>query len=78
MSAVRQAIARLSHAVDNLDGSVEHVEQALTGKQRDMFSMPAPKPERVANSNVVNADLVARKLDDAIERIEQALKEGQG
>ncbi len=78
MSAVRQAIARLNHALDNLEGSVGHIEQALTGKQRDMFSAPAQKPERVANSNVINADLVAQKLDDAIGRIEQALKEGQG
>lgn len=78
MSAVRQAIAILSRAVDNLESSVGHVEQALTGKQRDMFAMPARAPEGVANSNDLDAELVARKLDSAIERIEQALKEGQG
>lgn len=78
MSAVRQAIARLSHAVDNLEYSVDHIEQTLTGKQRDMFSMPLPArvPERVANNNVLNAELVAQKLDRAIEQIEKALKEG--
>lgn len=57
MSAVRQAIAILSRAVDNLESSVGHVEQALTGKQRDMFAMPARAPEGVANSNDLDAEL---------------------
>lgn len=77
MSAVRQAITRLSRAVDHLESSVGHVEQALVGKQRDMFSSPSVRvPEVPANGNALDADLVAQKLDSAIERIEKALKEG--
>ncbi|MCC6597482.1 MAG: hypothetical protein IT559_01680 [Alphaproteobacteria bacterium] len=77
MPSVQQAIARLNRVMDNLENSVSHVERELAGKQRDMFAAPASPPV-VANGNTLDAGLVAEKLDQAIERIESALKEERG
>jgi hypothetical protein len=50
-------------------------EETLKGQQRDMFAVPLPQ---ASNSNIINADLVAERLDGAIARIESVLKEGRG
>lgn len=76
MSAIQQAISKLNRAIGNLEGSVHHVEASMKGQQRDMFAAPAPaKP--VANSNSLDPELVASRLDNAINAIEKVLKEGR-
>lgn len=75
MSAVKQALSRLHKAIGSLEVSMNTHEAALRGQQRDMFAMPLPQ---ASNSNLINADLVAERLDGAIARIESVLKEGHG
>ncbi len=78
MSAVLQALSQLSNAIGNLEGSIESFEGTQKGKQRDMFAAPVKKVEQVANNNSIDTNLVARKLDSAIAKIESVLKEGRG
>ena len=77
MSAVQQALSSLTRAIDTLETSLGSFEEGLKGKQRDMFAMPA-KPEKIANNNAVNTDLVAAKLDNAIAKIEAVLRGATG
>ena len=77
MSAVQQALSKLSRAIDSLEGSLGSFEDSLKGQQRDMFAAPQ-KIEKVANNNAMNTDLVAQKLDSAIARIESVLKGAHG
>ncbi len=74
MSAVQQALSKLTNAIGSLETSLDTFEGNLKGKQRDMFAAPA-KPAKVAN---MNSELVAEKLDNAIAKIEAVLKEANG
>jgi hypothetical protein len=62
----------LGQKVNNLEGSMEHLEVKLAGEQRDMFSAP------VANGNTIDKTAVAQKLDTAIEVIEDMLGDETG
>ena len=72
MSEVSRAISRLSQIVSNLEGSTDHLEATLAGEQRDMFAAPAN-----SNSSALDKATVTKKLDLAIERIEEILEEGE-
>ena len=72
MSALRQAIENLEDAVGKMENSVLSVEGSLTGEQRDMFSAPARK---VAVAASLQGAVMAKRLDQAIEKVEQLLSE---
>ena len=74
MSNVRLALSRLGQKVNNLEGSMEHLEVKLAGEQRDMFAAP----DDAANGNAVDQQAVAQKLDTAIETIEGMLESDAG
>jgi len=67
VSAVKQALVKLNDVVGNLESSLDNLEANRTGEQRDMFGGPA-----------VNVNVVAQKLDNAIEGLEGVLQEGRG
>ncbi len=69
MSSVRHALQRLDGVVGKLEGSICDVEQAMSGQQRDMFVAPS-------NSNQNGAAVLAKGLDQAIEKVEKLLEEG--
>ena len=70
VSSIRSALSRLDNAVSRLEGSIDGFEGALSGKQRDMFVAPS-------NQNGSGA-AIAKRLDLAIEKVEELLEEGQG
>lgn len=72
MSAVEQALLKLNQVVGKLETSVSTVEVTLKGQQRDMFGAPT----NGASANV-NPEIVAQKLDTAIETLETVLSEGE-
>ncbi len=72
MSAVEQALLKLNQVVGKLETSVSTVEVTLKGQQRDMFGTPTNK----TGANV-NPEIVAQKLDSAIETLESVLREGE-
>lgn len=82
MSAILQAVSRLNGAVNKLEVAVVQQEKSRTvaGKkantlpQTDLFAAPAV----VANQRgkyVADPAALARKLDIAIEKVEQILRE---
>lgn len=73
MSAVKQAMSKLDYVVAKLEGSVEGLEQTLAGQQRDMFSAPSASN---GNGQHPQGAVMAQRLDNAIEKVEQLLKEG--
>lgn len=75
MSAILDALVKLEQSIGTLEGAAAQVETALAGQQRDMFGGAAPSP---ANANgSVDLNLVADKLDSAIENVEKVLQEGR-
>ena len=66
MSLIQQALYRLDHAVESLEGSLHGLEKTMAGQQRDMFAAPA-KPAK--------AGQIAKRLDRTIERVEKLLGE---
>lgn len=77
MSAIRQAVSKLEGAVGRLEGKVTKYEASLTGIQRDMFGTPVAKKngaQQNQNSGLQDA-LFAKRLDQAIETVENILKE---
>lgn len=75
MSAVRTSLQRLTAAIGSLETSVDMLENAKMGEQRDMFAAP------VSNENANEAKLAASqnkkamadRLDTAIEKVEKML-----
>lgn len=77
MSAIRQAVSKLESAVGRLEGKVTNYESSLAGVQRDMFGAPLAKKngaQQSQNSGLQDA-LFAKRLDQAIEKVEDILKE---
>ncbi len=79
MSAILQAVSRLNGAVSNLEKAAvaQEKSRALSGKkpssgpQIDLFSAPANQRGKY----VADPAALARKLDVAIEKVEQILRE---
>ncbi len=77
--AIKNAVRNLGQSVGNLEGSLGSLEEALAGQQRDMFGGPANSNgsgNGVVNGNGAQAAIVAKRLDHAIEKVEQLLAEG--
>ena len=75
MSAILDALVKLEQSIGNLEGAAAHVEDSLSGQQRDMFGGASKPP---ANTNSVDKAAVVKKLDTIIEHAETVLKEGHG
>ncbi len=71
MSPVRQALQKL-------EGSVSGLEKVLHGEQPDMFTPPSNENAVKAATTKVDpkAQLVAKKIDHAIEKVEALLQGG--
>ncbi len=80
MSAILQAVSRLNGAVSKLEVAVVQQEKAArtsplkksTVGQSDLFSAPAANQR---GKYVADPAALARKLDVAIEKVEQILRE---
>jgi hypothetical protein len=78
VSAIRQALSKLESAVGKLEGRVVKYESSLTGVQRDMFGAPVAKKNGFNGSghnSDVQGPLFAKRLDQAIEKVEDILRE---
>ena len=73
MSQVTRALSRLGRVVTNLEGVASGLEASLSGQQRDMFAAPVSASN--TNTSDIDKELVAKKLDLAIEKIEEILDE---
>lgn len=78
MSAILQAVSRLNNAVSNLEtaAAAQAKSRAAAGKktaaaQIDLFASPANQRGKY----VADPAALARKLDVAIEKVEQILRE---
>lgn len=72
MSAVEQALLKLNQKVGQLETTLTALESGMAGQQRDMFGAV---PQSGSN---INPEIVAQRLDTAIETIEGVLGEGEG
>ncbi len=80
MSALLQAVSRLNGAVSNLEQAAVAQEKAraAVGKKKsspqiDLFAQPSAANQR--GKYVADPAALARKLDVAIEKVEQILRE---
>lgn len=76
MSSIRQALAKLEGAVGKLESSAVKLETSMAGQQRDMFGAPIKKNGSNGNGNAMQGALFAKRLDQAIETVEEILKDG--
>lgn len=77
MSALLEAIAMLEQSVDGLERAAKKVQTRMVeinqnGVQHDMFAASVS----TTHVGAIDPAVLARKLDIAIERVEQVLKEG--
>jgi hypothetical protein len=75
VSAIKQALAKLERSVGKLESSAIQIESTLVGQQRDMFGAPIKKNGANGNGQAIQGALFAKRLDQAIESIEDILKE---
>ena len=71
MSALKSSMEHLHSRIIELEKVVGGLESALEGQQRDMFAA-APSNE----NNTVDKAAINKRLDSAIEKVEQLLKDG--
>ncbi len=75
MSSIRYALEKLDSAVGKLDTSVTNVENALQDYV-PVDQVPTEPPQlRDEAGNVIDVDFVSKRLDRAIETVEQLLKD---
>ncbi len=82
MSAILQAVSRLNNAVSNLESAAaaQAKSRAAAGKksaaaQIDLFAQPSSMAANQRGKYVADPAALARKLDVAIEKVEQILRE---
>ena len=73
MSVLRSSIENLHSKIVKLENAVVQLEGSMQGQQRDMFSA-APSNENGAQN--VDKKAISVRLDSAIEKVEQLLKDG--
>lgn len=71
---LKDALINLDNAVASLEQVIPVVEGKLRGAQRDLFAGDMPPVEA---SNDLDAEMIAGRLDAAIEKVETLLAEGQ-
>lgn len=75
MSSIRYALEKLDSAVGKLDMSVTNVENALQEYVPVDQVITEPPQLRDESGNVIDVDFVSKRLDKAIETVEQLLKD---
>ena len=75
MSSIRQALAKLEGSVSKLETSAVQLESSMAGQQRDMFGVPIKKNGANGNGHAIQGALFAKRLDQAIEKVEEILKD---
>jgi exonuclease VII small subunit len=75
--SIRQALAKLEKSVGKLESSAVQLETSMAGEQRDMFGAVIKKNGTNGNGNghALQGALFAKRLDQAIEQVEEILKE---
>lgn len=79
MPSIRFALEKLDNAVNRLDSSVTHVENAFVENALQTQSYPSHEIEEQAPQlrdnagNVIDVDFVAGRLDKAIDAVEKML-----
>lgn len=87
MSEIKQALARLNDAIENIDAVARHTQGkfqkmqqklATQAPQRDLFAVAGAANGTTGQIEYVpfDSEMLARKLDIAIEKVEQVLREG--
>ena len=87
MSDIKQALGRLNESLDNLEaaarqaqGKFQKMQQKVAAQvpQRDLFALAGAANGTTGQVEYLSFDpaLLARKLDIAIEKVEQVLREG--
>lgn len=87
MSDIKTALGRLDEAIANMEAAARHtqgkfqkVQQKLAAQspQRDLFAVAGAANGTTGQVDYVSFDpmMLARKLDMAIEKVEQVLREG--
>jgi hypothetical protein len=73
---LKNALINLDNAVANLELAIPVAEGKLRGAQLDLFAGDMP-PVDVSNDSSLDVDVIAGRLDAAIEKVETLLAEGQ-
>ena len=73
MTAIRSSLQRLTAALGKLESSVDSMEGAMAGKQRDMFAMPSSNQNAAGTIVGQDKEKIAARLDVAIEKVERLL-----
>jgi uncharacterized protein YjaG (DUF416 family) len=73
---LKNALINLDNAVANLEEAIPVAEGKLKGAQRDLFAGDMP-PVDASNDSSLDVDVIAGRLDAAIEKVETLLAEGQ-
>ena len=78
-AAIQTSLSQLGRAVENLEtsasvaqGSVEAAIKSARSSQHDLFGMAQKEPA----ANDLDTKAMANRLDNAIAKVEQILKEG--
>lgn len=71
---LKNALMSLDEAVVKLESMVPVVEGKLRGAQRDLFAGDMP-PVEASNDSMLDVDVIAGRLDAAIEKVETLLAE---
>ncbi|NCC22384.1 MAG: hypothetical protein EOM26_07970 [Alphaproteobacteria bacterium] len=81
-AAIKNALSNLNDALDYLELAVDDSVKRSEEQQRDLFAAQAALNDNTSGSADIggidgsNAELFARRLDDAIGKVERLLKEG--
>ena len=77
MATIQQALGHLYYSLENLEVATRAQEQkALQIQQQDLFNSRAGNIRPPANDFTIDPAILAKKLDSAIDKIEQVLREG--
>lgn len=78
MSKIRQSLERLHQSLGRLENNISTVENKIAEYQHDMFSQASNAPSNqndLGESSGANAQILAQRLDTAIEKVERILQE---
>lgn len=74
-AAIQTALINLNAKIEKMEAAIERAKKPAKAGEHDLFSVVAGGKKPV-NANV-DAKVLATRLDSAISKVEQILKEGQ-
>lgn len=75
MSRIRQSLERLHQSIGRLETNISSVEDKIAEFQHDMFANASNQNEQLGENTGANAQILAQRLDTAIEKVERILQE---